>query len=191
MCPVGNASPAATAPASELSSQSAQPWWVSSHTHTTVGSLADRRENAAAVGGAEHVVELFVDVLGLPLAVDGPNPLADAGVVAVTVEHARSRRSRNGTTSHSPSTSSAAFVAAVDVRLAQRTGARRSDHRRTGVRGGEQVVGDGAAVASDVVAGRGQQCIDLTHRLVAPQRLEHLVLLVGEHPLEFARSTRR
>ena len=86
VCPVGKASPAATGPASELSSQSAHAVRAGSASQRTAVPAGTAANGAATVGEAEEVVEVLVDVLGLPLAVDGPDPLGDGVVVAVAVD---------------------------------------------------------------------------------------------------------
>ena len=81
--PVGNAVPALTAPCSELSSQSEQAPTAGSNTQRTGSPSVSGGAGAAAVGVAQQVVELVVDALGLPLAVDRSRLLGQLLVVAV------------------------------------------------------------------------------------------------------------
>ena len=52
--------------------------------------------------------------------------------------------------------------------------------------GGDELGGDRVAVARGLVGGHGHERVDVAHRLPAAQRVEHVVLLVGEHPLDLA-----
>ena len=137
-----------------------------------------------AIGVAQHIVELVVDVLGLPFAVDRPRPLGELGVIAVDGLDADSEP--------------------IAQRLHQIVGERRPGRGqgiaggpcrdlgetpqglRTSRRRGAQVRGDHAEIAIDLIVDPGQQIVDRTHRLLGTQAVEDVVLLVGKHPLELA-----
>ena len=148
------------------------------------GAGLDRVALAAAVGEAEHVVELLVDALRLPLAVDGASPFGDGVVVAV------------------------ALVDAALEPLAQRhdqPGRERLPHRRQRAASARdrapplpptdndpasaasiELGGDGVHVTLGLLGRGGHERVERAHRLPAAQGVEDLVLLVGEHPLELA-----
>ena len=75
-------------PASELSSQSAHAASLGSIVHIhRAARLGGDRQPTAERSESEHVVELVVDVLRLPLAVDGADALGGVVVVAAAVDH--------------------------------------------------------------------------------------------------------
>ena len=143
--------------------------------------------SAATVREAEHVVELVVDVLCLPFAIHGPDPLGDVVVVARTVGDGSVEPIAHGPQQVGPQQLVGGLEGAgLGEPAAQRFGVVDAELAGAGRRSSDQVVVERSDVHREVFADLGQHVIERRDRFVAAERVEHTVLLVGEYSLDLA-----
>ena len=135
---------------------------------------------------SERIVELIVDVLRLPLTVDGTHALGDVLVVAATVGdgtlQALTERSDEIVADHRV----CPVQGAAPKRRPQCLRVVLAGLRRTGDGSLQQVIGQRIDVRLDVGIDLVHQLIELHDGIVPAEQVEHAVLLVGQYPLELA-----
>lgn len=136
---------------------------------------------------AQNIVEVFVDALRLPLAVHRARRLGEFGVVAGSGGDSpiepipQGLHDRRGQQLQRRSHDIEAVNCAPVIDRRAVVEARRAGECRV-----HEFIADRLAIAGSMLSCRREQGVEVGHRCLAPQGEQHIVLLIGEQPLQLA-----